>query len=155
RTRLKLAFLQRRLRTELARLSFIYESTMKTLLKDRQKRTQFDDSAILACAESGGTVAQRVALIDSRGNIVAVNRDWMALAEKTGTPLSRVGIGVNYLQVCRQAAGSCIDSRKAHAGIYSVLEGKTSSFVMDYTSHGHLGPAYFRMNVTPIDSVDI
>jgi signal transduction histidine kinase len=126
---------------------------MKALIKERQKRIHYEGSPVFCCVESrdpGPRVPQRVALIDSRGNIVAVNKDWMALAEKTGNPLNRVGLGVNYLEVCREASGSCIDSRKALAGIHTVLKGKLSSFTMDYTCQADSGPAYLRMNVTPM-----
>src|SRR2546422_9583194 len=73
-------------------------------------------------------VMDRIALIDSRGIIVAVNNNWMALAEETGAALNRVGPGVNYLEVCRQASGSsAADAREALSGIRAVLKEKVQS----------------------------
>jgi signal transduction histidine kinase len=94
--------------------------------------------------------AGRIALINSDGNIVAVNQNWMALAEETGTALDHVGPGMNYLEVCCQASGSSSDAREALSGIRGVLEEKIQSFNMDYACETPSGPAYFRMCVTPI-----
>ena len=100
-------------------------------------------------------VMDRIALIDSRGIIVAVNNNWMALAEETGAALNRVGPGVNYLEVCRQASGSsAADAREALSGIRAVLKEKVQSFTMDYACHTPVGQAYFRMLVTPISYRD-
>ncbi len=100
-------------------------------------------------------VRDRIALIDSHGNIVAVNNNWMALAEETGAALNRVGPGVNYLEVCRQASGSsAADAREALSGILAVLKEKVQSFTMDYACHTRAGQAYFRMVVTPISYRD-
>jgi signal transduction histidine kinase len=100
--------------------------------------------------ESRSRFSRRIALIDAEGNIVAVNKDWIDLAEDTGTPLSCVGPGVNYLEVCRQANGSIAAARKARTGIQAVLKRRTSSFAMDYSCHTPFGLNHFRMSVTPI-----
>ncbi len=99
-------------------------------------------------------IANRIALIDSRGYIVAVNRDWMVLAEQTGAALDRVRAGVNYLDVCRQASSSSAACRQALNGIQAVLKEKTSHFAMDYDCDTPLGVAYFRMRVSPIAYAD-
>jgi signal transduction histidine kinase len=126
---------------------------MKTLIKAPQKRIHNDNRFPVSYAElydSSSCVNPRMALIDSAGTIVAVNTDWIALARETGADLNRVGPGANYLAVCRQASSSSDASRKALAGIDAVLKRKTASFAMDYACQTALGPAYFRMDVTPI-----
>ena len=95
-------------------------------------------------------VPRRMALIDSRGKIVAVNNDWMDLAEETGAKLAQVGPGASYFEVCRKAGRSFVEPRKALAGISEVLKEKAPSFAMDYACQTPSGPAYFRMNVTSI-----
>jgi signal transduction histidine kinase len=95
-------------------------------------------------------VPYRLALIDSHGNIVAVNKDWMDLAEKSGAEIGRVGPGTNYLEVCRQASLVCTDSRKALAGIHAVLRQRMSSFAMEYVCDISSGPVAFHMDVAPI-----
>jgi two-component system, NarL family, sensor kinase len=85
----------------------------------------------------------RIALIDAKGKIVAVNEAWKAFARESGVSLKRVGPGANYLDVCRQVRGAA--ARKAVAGILDVLNGKASSFVMDYTCDGPAGRTRYRM----------
>jgi len=93
---------------------------------------------------------QRIALIDEQGVIVAVNKDWIALAKETGAAWNRVGPGANYFDVCRQNSGTCPTSRKALSGIREVLEERAPFFGMDYSCHTVSTPRYFRMAVTPI-----
>jgi signal transduction histidine kinase len=85
----------------------------------------------------------RIALIDAKGKIVAVNEAWKTFAKASGVSLKRVGPGANYLEVCRQARGAA--SRKALAGVLAVLNGKASSFVMDYTCDTPAGHCRYRM----------
>ncbi len=92
----------------------------------------------------------RIALIDSNGNIVGVNDKWLLLAEQTGARVNGVGPGVNYLDVCRRAGSSCADAREALAGIQAVLKGKLHFFTMDYSDNSPSEVRYFRMGVTPI-----
>jgi signal transduction histidine kinase len=89
-------------------------------------------------------------LIDSGGNIVAVNDNWLALAKETGAALDRVGAGANYLDVCRHASVASADAREALEGIRTVLRGRLKSFTMDYSCDWASNPCYFRMSVTPI-----
>jgi signal transduction histidine kinase len=91
-----------------------------------------------------------IALIDSRGLIVAVNQDWTALAEETGAVLPRVRPGMNYLDVFRRASSSTAASRKALFGIQEVLRGKILSFSMDHSLETEIGPRSIRMAVTPV-----
>ena len=90
----------------------------------------------------------RIALIDSKGKIVAVNNGWKAFAEKAGVSMKQVGPGVNYLDVCRQSRGAA--SRKALAGILAVLNGKAPTFVMDYACDTPDGRTRYRMSADAI-----
>jgi signal transduction histidine kinase len=98
--------------------------------------------------------SDRIALIDSDGNIVSVNNNWTALAERFGASLNRVGPGANYLEVCRRAGGSSADAREALGGIRSVLKGKLQSFTMDYVCDLTSDVGYFRMSVSPFHYQD-
>jgi len=92
----------------------------------------------------------RIALIDSDGNIVGVNDKWLALAERAGVALHRIGPGTNYLDVCRRASSSCTDAQEALSGIEAVLKGKLRFFTMDYSDDAPFELRYYRMGVTPI-----
>src|SRR5262245_57591294 len=94
-------------------------------------------------AVAGISHSHRIALLDANGKIVAVNEAWRALARESGVSLKRVGPGANYLDVCRQARGAA--SRKALAGVLDVLNGRVSSFVMDYACDTPTGRTRYRM----------
>jgi two-component system NarL family sensor kinase len=128
---------------------------MKTLTKTHPKLIPAESPvpSVFGYAEtsnSASPVPHRLALIDSQGNIVAVNEDWIALAEESGAASDRVGPGANYLEVCRQANDASADSHTALSGIHAVLKQRASSFAMDYPCNTPAGPASFHMAVTPI-----
>jgi len=127
---------------------------MKTLMKRRPKLTPHNTVAsplgYAVAPQPASPVPHRLALIDSQGTIVAVNKDWIALAQKTGAALNRVGPGANYLEVCRRAADSGADSQRALNGIHSVLTERAPSFAMDYACPTSSGIATFHMAVSRI-----
>ena len=92
----------------------------------------------------------QVALIDSQGMILAVNKSWLDLAETTGTPSKYVGPGVNYLDVCRRSSASSNDARQALNGIRAVSRNEIPSFAMDYAADLPSGEARFRMTATQV-----
>ena len=69
----------------------------------------------------------RIALIDSGGNIVGSNDNWMAFAEQFG-PVQHTGPGTNYLDVCQRASAYSEEAQEAIGGIRAVLNGKLRSF---------------------------
>lgn len=96
-------------------------------------------------------LGDRIALIDSDGNIVALNDAWREFAAQAGTSLGRVRPGANYFKVCLSGSSSNSDGRGALNGIRAVIERKLLSFTMDYWCDLPVNPSYFRMCVTPID----
>jgi len=75
----------------------------------------------------------------------SITTGWL-LPKRLEAALNRVGPGVNYLEVCRQASGSsATDAREALSGIRAVLKDRFNP------SHGlclhtRAGQAYFRWN---------
>lgn len=75
-----------------------------------------------------------LAVVAKDGTILAVNDAWLSFACRQGlTDLSRVGVGVNYLEVCRQAAESG-DPLAATAlkGLQRVLRGQCPEWQLEY-----------------------
>ena len=61
-----------------------------------------------------------IALLDRAGNIVAVNEAWTRFArENDARPEDAVGVGVNYLEVCRKSAADCDSAAQCLVGIES------------------------------------
>ena len=131
---------------------------MKTVIKGPPKSTLY--SSISSSLVYGQTshpvpaVPHRLALINSQGTIVAVNKEWIALAQETGASLDRIGPGANYFEVCRKAATSGGDSDRALDGIHAVLTQRAPSFAMNYACTTSSGPSTFHMAVSPITYED-
>ena len=87
--------------------------------------------------------------MDGRGTITAVNEAWEKFATQNGAAnASRVSVGANYLDVCRQAAkagnGAAEQALKA---IAAVLNGTKRHFTMDYECSSPSQERWFKMTV--------
>ena len=89
-----------------------------------------------------------VAVVDQDGVVVEVNQHWLDSASRDGAlSPSRVGVGVNYLQVCRTAIGGegAEGAMEALSGIRSVLSGARQTFDMEYPCPSPTESRWFRM----------
>ena len=103
------------------------------------------------------SVAYQIAVLDREGVIVAVNEPWRRFAPDNGIEAApsaqRVEVGVNYLEVCRQAIGEWEkEAIAAHAGIRAVLTRRRSYFALEYPCHSPHEQRWFLMRVTPLDA---
>jgi hypothetical protein len=79
----------------------------------------------------------QVSLLDERGEIIAVNRAWRLSVGMNGLGNSQLGVGWNYLALCRTgAADGCIDATHVAQGLEAVLEGSWRSFYYKYDWRG-------------------
>lgn len=88
--------------------------------------------------------------MDDAGTIILVNRAWGAFArENSVADETSVGVGANYLRICRSATSSCDDlyARQAFHGISSVLAGDVTQFALEYPCHSPVEKRWFLMNV--------
>lgn len=88
-----------------------------------------------------------IAILDSGGAIVAVNRAWTVFAGNNGGRDSDVG--TNYLTICDAAQGE--DSSDAHAiaaGIRAVMAGDMRLYELEYPCHTATEQRYFLARVT-------
>ena len=118
------------------------------LVRARLRRAEFR-KAIL------DSVGAQIAVLDDRGVIVAVNARWLQFAlenpTRTSELPSNVGIGANYLEICRPGSGESAESAKAAVdGIQEVLAGRMKSFSLEYACHSPQQQRWFSMNVTPL-----
>ena len=109
------------------------------------------------------SVTAEIAVLDAKGEIIAVNRAWVDFAESAyGThgangvaPLDKLGVGANYLAVCRMAAiaeGANENSSDIliHEGILSVINATAPSFSFEYPCHSADKKRWFHLSVTPL-----
>lgn len=71
------------------------------------------------------------ALLDSRGNIVAVNEAWTRFGNENGGLPGSIGVGASYLDVCRKCGDATVLE-----GLASVLRGKAPIFRHEYRCDG-------------------
>jgi PAS domain S-box-containing protein len=110
----------------------------------------FQFSEMRSRAVFGASIGH-VAVVDCTGRIIAVNDGWLRFARQRGAPLRSVGAGVNYLEICREAAK--LDSQDAAAaldGVASVLDGSLPEFHFEYSCAFGTGERWFEMIVHPL-----
>ncbi len=93
-------------------------------------------------------LTSHVAILDSNGDIVSVNKPWQDFARANGYRGSSLGIGSNYLSVTHAAANVTQDALQAFHGIQSVLSGEERYFRMEYPCHSPSEQRWFQMTVT-------
>jgi diguanylate cyclase (GGDEF)-like protein/PAS domain S-box-containing protein len=92
------------------------------------------------------------AVIDTEGNILAVNKAWDRSGEAAGARPSATGVGANYLEVCERAG--TLEALAAAEGIRAILRGARRVFDMDYRCDPPGGEGWFSLRVTPLSGVD-
>ncbi|NJP05762.1 MAG: PAS domain-containing protein [Chloroflexaceae bacterium] len=95
------------------------------------------------------SINAHIALLAEDGTIEAVNDSWNRFARENGDPdLKYTGVGVNYFDICNQAAGfSADEAPDALHGIRNVLHGTADLFEMEYPCHAPTEERWFMMRV--------
>ncbi|UFS69016.1 PAS domain-containing protein [Geomonas sp. RF6] len=90
-----------------------------------------------------------IAVIDKDATILDINRPWLRFAEANGaTGRAGIGVGVNYLSVCRKAADEADPlAREALEGIESVLSGDRDHFELEYPCDSPDEKRWYLMHV--------
>ena len=128
------------------------------LVRDMTERRQADQALreaydLLQAVED--SLPEQMAVLDANGIIVAVNAAWLDFAAQNGgdasTEVARLGVGVNYLEVCRSAQGPYSDSaRDAADGIAAVLDKRLPQFKQEYPCHAEGQERWFSLLATPL-----
>ena len=122
--------------------------------RDITERKQFE----IALAQSKNfnqstldSLQYQIAVLDREGNILGVNESWLQFArENDAGSLDRLGIGSNYLNVCRSSSDSFEKTAQAALeGIQSVLDGFREYFELEYPCDSPVEKRWFLMRVTP------
>ena len=94
------------------------------------------------------SLAGHVAVLDERGEIVAVNAAWERFALHNGGDPDRLGVGTNYLAACDAAAGDPYAERVA-AALRAILDGSADSFELEYPCDAPDQPRWFVLRADP------
>lgn len=99
-------------------------------------------------------LAEHIAVLDNKGEILLVNEAWRQFARENGDPeLKACGPGTNYLQVCTvvpDAEDGAYAIRAAN-GLGQVLNGEIDKFTMEYPCHSPTEKRWFLMHVRRMD----
>ncbi len=127
---------------ELRRSLALVELTRASLANEVENRSiaeserQLSDSFMRATIDA---MVDHIAIIDSRGNIVHVNRAWetFAAANCPAGLIAETGPGVNYLDICdRAAADGSGEAAEVARALRRVLESEQSDgFNLEYPCH--------------------
>jgi len=92
-----------------------------------------------------------IAVLDSRGVILSVNKAWRRFATESGMSCVDQGVGSNYLRICDGVTGSeAVDVRHISDGIRAVLHGTQEAFSGEYPCHSPSEERWFLLNVTAV-----
>ena len=95
-----------------------------------------------------GSLRDQIAVLDRNGEIIAVNDGWTRFAQENEG--RGVGVGANYLDVCRSSITSYPDVVKSLEGIESVLERRVQQYREEYSCETPAGERWFVLSVTPL-----
>ena len=96
-------------------------------------------------------LAAHIAILDEHGAIMAVNNAWQSFATENGVSLTKVGPGINYLDVLQAVDPTSTDWETAQAvlaGMRQVMSGDIQSFSREYPCHAAEQKRWFVVRVT-------
>lgn len=131
---------------------------LNVALVDISERKQFEDELRkrqLFNKSIVDSVPIEIAVLDAQGVIREVNAAWQQFAvdntHDPGAIADKIGIGVNYLDACRNATGEfSAGARESIEGIEAVLAGRQASFSIEYPCHDAGKRRWFSMDVSPM-----
>lgn len=95
-------------------------------------------------------LSANIAILDSSGRIINVNKAWKDFARKNDQDPEAVSEGALYLDVCLTATGADAEfATMAAAGIQTVIDGERDVFQMEYPCHSPAEHRWFHLRVTP------
>ncbi len=125
--------------------------TRRKLAEEESMRADDLNTAVLASINS------EIAILDRSGVIIAVNEAWneFALGNGSAGAESRIGVGLNYIEVCQRAslAGEEM-AQSVIKGLRSVLDGELAFFESEYPCDSPTESRWFRMRVMPLKRAD-
>lgn len=97
------------------------------------------------------SLTSHVAVLDERGDIIAVNESWRRFGRENGVPADRRDfLGSNYLEACAAAVrlGDDTLAREVREALPALLAGRRESFQLEYPCHSPQGPRWFKLRAS-------
>lgn len=100
------------------------------------------------------SVLSQIAVVNEAGIIVSVNDAWRRFALENSNEAGRMApntdIGANYLEICGSAPEANAENLDVRSGIQAVLEGRLSTYSLEYPCHSATQKRWFMMTATPL-----
>ena len=129
-------------------------ATIAVLVRDITERQRTEEALresqrfLRSCLDA---LSGHIAVLDETGTILEINEAWQRFADDNqppGEPASNIGVGVNYLDHCRQTLLHG-DNIPAYAlAINDIIAGQRTRFEMEYPCHSLTEQRWFVMRVT-------
>jgi two-component system NarL family sensor kinase len=98
-------------------------------------------------------VASNIAILNDKGEIIAVNDAWMQFAEFNELPLENYGLGLNYISLCESLDAP--DAVEARQGLRDLLAGEIGGPIRhEYQVFLATGAIWVRMTATRVSRDD-
>jgi len=139
--------------------SFILKQELTVSLLDRSIRYAMTQAHATEEVRSTGafgytvldSLAAHIAVVDSDGQIVAVNQAWRDFGARNGLAPTNDGLPPNYLSVCERAANDGDqDALAVIGGLQGVLAGRLKDFSYEYPCHSPQEDRWFSVCITQL-----
>lgn len=127
--------------------AFLRDISRRKQAENKLKASQQLVSSIL------DSLTSHIAVLDKKGDIIAVNKAWRQFAEQNALPADYKMLGCNYLDVCIKALQTTGGNEKIAEilhGLTGVLRGTLPSFQTEYPCHSAKDKRWFYMVVSPL-----
>ncbi len=95
-------------------------------------------------------LSAHIAILDTKGSILSVNKAWVDFAEKNQASLEAIGEGANYFDNCEAVTGENADTAdQVRSGIRAVMNGELDEFQIEYPCHSPTVQQWFHLRATP------
>jgi len=97
------------------------------------------------------SLSDTIAVLDFRGEIVAVNKAWGRFAHANGG--TGVGVGTSYLNVCDRASAQDAVAGNMATALRKMLSGSCEEFTCVYACHAPWQERWFTAHMAPFDGL--
>lgn len=107
------------------------------------------------CTAVLNALPEHLAVIDRDGTIVRVNAAWTRYGLRNGGDPARIGVGTNYLDVCRRAKGRWSEgAAECLEGLQAVLSGERDRFELEYPCPSPDVARWFLLEAVPLEGAE-
>jgi hypothetical protein len=102
------------------------------------------------------SISANICLVNNRGDVVSVNKQWLDFAKENGGDPNKTGIGANYFKVCQMATGSDYDAaEEIIKGMNDLLNGKIKLFESEYELVSTNDRRWYQVRIVPFLEGDL